>query len=479
MLDDGQRGTALVATHDGGAHDSDDVSSASEGGAAAAMAKELASPAKEESWLSRVTRRRSTPVKEREPRIKQKVVRPGPLGMFLKPIGMAVAFILIAYAVMSIGTTFYRSYYRHLDHTAAVHPDQSIFDIFAPSRTLPPDAVDLVVKDVDGKLHKLVVGQSEADKFVNDTILMLDEERARIKRAAHQDLARSFDLAFQDRDQAIESYADWFFEWKRSYIVLKETVASAVNRFFETGKYESLGEAIQADVEEYFLRNYTDQVLKPELRDQTITKGVEQAVRHAHDSFRRVIANADMRLQLFLAKNTSNMEEIPATTSMTNVKLDWDAQKWKAPTYLMEDRAYDGVVGVGAAAAGGTVGALTLGRAINAISARSFGQMSTRLASSLATRAAPAIQGAAAGTVVQPVGGQVIGAALGAAIGIAIDYLVNEASEAINRESFIAANEEALDATIATWQLGLDRSVDDAIDRWFDDARASVVLANR
>ena len=142
-------------------------------------------------------------------------------------------------------------------------------------------------------------------------------------------------------------------------------------------------------------------------------------------------------------------------------------------------RDSDGIVGVGAAAAGGTVGALTLGRAINAISARSFGQMSTRLATSLATRAGPALQGAAVGTVVEPVGGQVIGAALGVAIGIAIDYLFNEASEAINRESFVAANEEALDATIAAWQLGLDESVDDAIDRWFDDARASVVLANK
>ena len=75
-------------------------------------------------------------------------------------------------------------------------------------------------------------------------------------------------------------------------------------------------------------------------------------MRHAHDSYRRVIANGDMRLQLFLAKHTSHLEDIPAATAMTNVKLDWDAQKWKAPTYLMEDRAFDGVVGVGAAAAG-------------------------------------------------------------------------------------------------------------------------------
>jgi hypothetical protein len=451
MLDDMPRqGTALVATSSADVADYDDSSSRE--------------PAKA----------------GRRPRaVKQKVVKPSALGMFLKPIGIAIGLVLIAYAVLSLGTTFYRSYYRHLDHTAAVHPDQSMFDVFFPSKSLPADAVDLVVKDVDGTLHRVVASKSETDAFVNDTILMLDQERARIKEAAHQDIDRSFAFAFQDREQTIAAYADWFFAWKRSYVVLKETISSAVSRFFETGKYESLSEAIQADVETYFLRNYTEQVLKPELRDQTIAAGVEQAVRHAHDSYRRVIANGDMRLQLFLAKNTSHMEDIPATTSMTNVKLDWDAQKWKAPVYLMEDRAFDGVVGVGTAAAGGTVGALTLGRAINGIAARSFGQMSARVATSLATRATPALQGAAVGTAVQPVGGQVIGAAIGVAIGIAIDYLANEANEAINRESFVSANEEALDATITAWKSGLEASVDTAIDKWFDDARASVVLASQ
>ena len=229
-----------------------------------------------------------------------------------------------------------------------------------------------MVKDVDGTLHKVVASKSEADKFVNDTILMLDDERARIKQAAHEDIDRAFALAFQDREQAISNYADWFFEWKRSYVVLKESLTSAITRFFEAGKYESLTEAIEADVKDYFLRNYKEQVLKPEVRDQTISQGVEQAVRHAHDSYRRVIANGDMRLQLFLAKHTSHLEDIPAATPMTNVKLDWDAQKWKAPVYLMEDRAFDGVAGIGAAAAGGTVGALALGPALNGVLAQTL-----------------------------------------------------------------------------------------------------------
>ncbi len=410
---------------------------------------------------------------------RETVVKQSALGMLLRPIGIAVGVVLCVYAVLSLGTTFYRSYQRHLDHTAAVHTDNSVLDIFFGDESLPPDAVDLVVKDVDGKLHKVVASKSEADKFVNDTILMLDDERDRIKKAAHEDLDRTFAIAFQDREGAISAYADWFFEWKRSYVVLKETISSAITRFFEAGKYESVNEAIEADVKDYFLKNYKEQVLKPELRDETITKGVEQAVRHAHDSYRRVIANGDMRLQLFLAKHTDHLEDIPPTTPMTNVKLDWDAQKWKAPTYLMEDRAFDGVAGIGAAAAGGTVGALALGPAINGVLAQSFAQISRRVATSLGTRITLAEGGAVAGTVVQPMGGQVVGAALGVLIGAAVDYLSNAANEAISRESFVAANEEALDSTIATWKSSLEANVDTAIDKWFDDARASVVLASR
>jgi hypothetical protein len=407
---------------------------------------------------------------------REKVVKQSALGMVLKPIGIALALVLSAYALVSLGTTFYRSYQRHLVQTAPVHAGNSILDIFFGNSSLPVDPVDLVVKDVDGSLHKMVASKSAADKFVNDTILMLDDERARIKQAAHEDLDRSFALAFQDRDQAISAYADWFFEWKRSYVVLKESLASAVTRFFEVGTYESLSEAVEADVKDYFLKNYQEQVLKPELRDRTITSGVEQAVRHAHDSYRRVIANGDMRLQLFLAKHTNHLEEIPAATPMTNVKLDWDAQKWKAPVYLMEDRAFDGIAGIGATAAAGTVGALALGPTLNSVMAQSFGQLSRRFATSLGTRLALAEQGAVAGTVVQPMGGQVVGAAVGVLIGIVADYLSNEANEAFNREDFVAANGQALDATIAAWKASLDANIDTAVDKWFDDARSSVVL---
>ena len=179
---------------------------------------------------------------------REKIVKESTLGALLKPIGISIALVLSAYALLSLGTTFWRSYQRHIDHSAAVHADNSVLDILFGASNLPADPVDLVVKDVDGTLHKVVASKSEADRFVNDTILMLDDERARIKKAAHEDIDRAFALAFQDREQAISNYADWFFEWKRSYVVLKESLTSAITRFFEAVKYESLTEAIEADV---------------------------------------------------------------------------------------------------------------------------------------------------------------------------------------------------------------------------------------
>ncbi len=397
---------------------------------------------------------------------------------FVRPVGLAVALVLAAYGLLTLATTYGRSYLRHLDHTAASHPDSSVFEVFVKS-ALSQETIDLVIRDVDGKVRKVVANQSDADRFVNTTILMLDEERDRIKQAANADVDEIFDGAFADRDEAIESYADWFFEWKRSYIVLTETLTSAANRALQAGEYESLSEAVERDVKDYFLRHYKAQVLKPELRDQKISVGLEKAARRAHESYRRVIANSDLRLQLFLARNTRHLEEVPANDALTNVTLDWDAQKWKAPTYLMEDRAFDGIAGVGKAAAAGTVGALVLGPVMNRVMARTFGMLSRRFATAFSTRLALAEQGAVAGTLVQPAGGTVVGAVAGILVGVAADYFMNEADEAFNRVKFVAANASALETTTDLWKGKIKANVGAAVDRWFDDARASVVLANQ
>lgn len=409
---------------------------------------------------------------------RSKVTKIGPVAAFLRPVGLGVAALICAYGLASLGTTFWRSWQRHQEFTTAAHQDQSVFDVFFKS-SIPKNAVDLVVRDVDGQLRRVLAGKTQADRFVNETISMLDTERDRIKKQASYDIDQLFNFAFADREQAVGAYADWFFEWKRSYVVLKETLTSAATRFAEVGEYESLAEAVERDVKDYFMRHYNAQVLKPEVRDQVITDQLETAVRRAHESYRRVIVNGDMRLQLFLANNTRHLDDVPTDKKLATVRLDWDAQKWKAPVYLMEDRAFDGVAGIGYAAGGGTVGALALGPVMNRVMARSFGLLSRRFVTTFATRLALAEQGAAAGTLVQPVSGTVVGAITGILVGVAADYFINQAEASFNRDKFIAANNEALDTTIKIWKSKLEASVHGAIDRWFDDARAAVVLARK
>ena len=76
---------------------------------------------------------------------REKIVKESAWGALLKPIGISIALVLSAYALLSLGTTFYRSYQRHIDHTAPVHADNSVLDILFGTSNLPADPVDLVV----------------------------------------------------------------------------------------------------------------------------------------------------------------------------------------------------------------------------------------------------------------------------------------------------------------------------------------------
>ncbi len=51
-------------------------------------------------------------------------LRPRTVSASSVPIGIAIGVVLCAYAVLSLSTSFYRSYTRHIDHTAAVHADR-------------------------------------------------------------------------------------------------------------------------------------------------------------------------------------------------------------------------------------------------------------------------------------------------------------------------------------------------------------------
>ena len=394
-------------------------------------------------------------------------------GGFRRTLAFGLVMIMAGAVAASFGTTFVTSLMRHLEYSRSVHPDGTVARVL-DAVSGPRRDVGLVYRSDDGNLRRMLVEQSEADRFVNENIAGIEAARTGAKSEASRELEAMFAQAFADSDAAIEIYADWFYEWKRSYVLLKEALVSTVSHLSEIGEVEPLSVAVERDIKAYFLRHYSEQVLKPQARDQVITSGMEHAARRAHERYLTVLAQSDLRLQLFLARTGRLVEEKAADASMTEVSLDWDSQRFQAPTYLMEDRAFSAVTGLGTIAVAGTIGSYALRPAIEAAAARGLAAFGQRAAGAMTARLALAEGGAATGvfTPVGPLGGAVIGVL----VGFAVDYAVNEAGEALNREAFIAANRRALEATISTWHDAMEKSLHAAIDVWYDDARDAIAL---
>ncbi len=406
-----------------------------------------------------------------------RVKKYGFLGAFLRPIGIAIALLLLGWGSLSIGSNWMRGYQRHLEYAKATHRDDSYLTVLLgmAGPALSTGQTKMVYRDINGKLHRVVAATSAVDRFVNQSLLTLDHQRDQVRDDVKQQIDVIFREAFADRDQAINDYADWFFEWKRSYVILKEAIKSTVTRAVKLGEYESLKDAVARDVQDYFMKNYNERVLKPESRDRVIAMKLEAVVRRAHRRYKRIIVQHGEKLQNFLANNTRVLEDLPAGKKATRLVLDWDAQKWKSPRYMVEDRAFDGVVGMGSIAAGGTFGALALGPLISRTAAASFGALSRGVVTSMGSRIALTEGGAAAGTAVAPGIGTAIGTAAGLALGAAADYVMNLRREKRGRKAFIRSNNEALDLGIGQWKDRLNSNVNRAVDRWFDDARAGVI----
>lgn len=408
--------------------------------------------------------------------IKQTVKKYGLTHAIFRPLSIAFLILFGTYLSLSIGMNTYHGYKRDLDYTKTRHIDRTSFEVFQNS-LIAKDKVELVIRNFNGELERRAASKSQLAAYIKGHAAELDQARYVQNKEISIKLTNLFEKTFEDKGEAIEKYADWFFEWKRPYIILKEAISSTTTRLIKLGEYESLRTAVERDMSDYFMKNYKAQVLKPEHRDEVIVEGLEQIVREAHKSYLATMAIQDAKMVAFLKKNTTYLGTLPASTPVTKTSLDWDAQRWKNPTYLMEDRAFDGIAGVGRAAVGGTLGALTIGPAINRGLGGVFMPLSRQFAASMGARITLAEGGAVAGTMVEPVGGTIVGAAIGVALGFAADYVVNKLNEKFSRGNFIEANQKAVQSTIDLWQQKLETNIKTNTDKWYDEAKAGLILA--
>ena len=378
----------------------------------------------------------------------------------------AVALVLVGYAVLWVVPGLIDSSQQQALHRAAVHRDDSVIrtGVTANFKT----SVVLFYRDVNGTLHRLLADESGVNKFVNETLIYLDTECQRIKANTAARIDALLATAFDDRQASIAAYADWYFEWGRSWALLKEASIGGL-KGFAPNNVQGVVEASRNEVESYLVRNYQQFVLKPELRNPVLEAGISRILAEAHGEYLAVVATIDDRVQEYLDRDTRHLEPLDPLAKL-DVSIGWDQQKWKAPRYAVDDEAFQAVLkGTGAASVSALV-ALSVRPAIERAVLPIFANAAGRVVRAMR----PQIVGAAGGTMFEPGLGTLAGWAIGAGSGLAMDYFWNKSRERLDRPEFESANAQALGATIQEWSRAMQRDIFSAIGVWFDDTRGVV-----
>lgn len=380
--------------------------------------------------------------------------------------GRGILLLLVGAAGSFAANTWYFSAARRVEHTAPVHRDGTLL-VTEAKRQLPEYDTELVLKSSDGQIRRVLARRSEATAFVEDSIAYLDRERAIIAADINRDVTVLIETAFADREACIARFADWHFGWGQSWRLTMQAATAAIEQIPKAAfSAESMSEAVRHSLEGYLHRHYRDYVLKPDLRDPVIARGVETILRNTHSRYVATVATLDARLQRFLAEKTSHLDGVRAT-SITSVKLDWDAAKWAVPRYALEDEAtrslFRGTQAVTVTALLANTVAPAIERELLVIFAAAGARLTAAVLPNLSRMRRPA-----------NTGGRWQGWLTAAALAIGIDWLSNILKDRWERPDFVKANREAVEATMATWRASLGKRLTDTLDIWIDDTRGVV-----
>ena len=143
-------------------------------------------------------------------------------------------------------------------HRLSVHPDGT--QIAGPQRDNLPGLrvgeVQLVLQDESGRIIRVAAQRQAVENFEREMLFFLKRREESGVEAYRHAVTTAFDRAFADGDQAIEAYADWFFEWKRSWILMKEAVVGGANEVMNILTPSKIWEGVTGRVRDYLMENY-------------------------------------------------------------------------------------------------------------------------------------------------------------------------------------------------------------------------------
>src|SRR4051794_27115851 len=228
------------------------------------------------------------------------VKKTGAIGAFLRPIGTAIGIVIVGVVAIFALNIFLPSEARRALHDSAIVEGKTT--VQAPvARQGGEGEVEFVIRQGDGHLVRVIAPQDATNAFVNDTLISLDKDRARLHARAVGALDQVFAQAYASRDADLKAYADWFFAWGKSWRLLYEAAVGGVQEAFRLGFSQTqVIDAARHGVEDYLLRHYQEFVLKPGERDPFIVDGVQRVFADANGEFQAVLAGLDDRLQRFV-----------------------------------------------------------------------------------------------------------------------------------------------------------------------------------
>jgi hypothetical protein len=191
------------------------------------------------------------------------------LRLLVWPSAVVLVIVLLMWAVPGL----IDSSERLALHRAPVHRDSTA--IQTSVAVALKTQIIFVYRDINGTVHRVLANESDADKFVNDTLIYLDAECSAIKVELQRQIASLLETAFSDRQEAINRFADWYFAWGQSWRLLGVAIVRGANGA-RINDVQGILEGSRNEVEAYLVQNYQSLVLKPELRTPSIDAGISR-----------------------------------------------------------------------------------------------------------------------------------------------------------------------------------------------------------
>ena len=385
---------------------------------------------------------------------------------------------LTSFLAIVLGVTAGRSVLDSLlvrwDEAAVVHRDKSQFTTGVSSQ-VPPNVV-IVFRNEDGRRIRVLADAADYSAFATATFERLEAARDATSAAIEHAVAEEFMPVEAAAHGRVPLYADWYFAWSTTYLLLYEAAKSTLQHALEP-RMLSLQASVAADIGAYIRRHYEERVLEPEINDALLRQAFNRAYARTHGEYLSTLAELDHSFQRFVVEQTTHVgsgtEEVAGAT-----EIDWHSQFHKIKLSNHQKGGLSAVAGATGIAAFAVMGAKSLAvpaaaKAVSGGAAKTssvvIAKLSTKLAAPVATKAvatsAAGGSGAAAGSVV----GGPLGGAVGALTGIGFDLAVNETVELVQRPEFEAEVHRAVAASYAEWREAVERSLQDAVAVWFGD----------